>query len=266
MSDTGFFLLPTNKLYKKENTRRLKNFPAGYVGNFYRNLADNINTDSDFYSRIAADTDIPKEDVQKYLLATSDFAKSIHTDINHYVTRDRINDANFRQKLGPISKNILRRQNPFELVFEDISTFDAENLIVGSLLREIDIKKNQSDSDFIRSLLSHPGKEFENQKRLDKLKGTSNVFDNNNNNNNNNAGAGGNTGGTNLNLDNYGLNQPPPSLPRIEDFIDNGGAPPPPQPPSAPINQNLFNATNPLSTPKTEFNVETKNPFILPTI
>ena len=267
MSDTGFFLLPTNKLYKKENTRRLKNFPAGYVGNFYRNLADNINTDSDFYSRIAADTDIPKEDVQKYLLATSDFAKSIHTDINHYVTRDRINDANFRQKLGPISKNILRRQNPFELVFEDISTFDAENLIVGSLLREIDIKKNQSDSDFIRSLLSHPGKEFENQKRLDKLKGTSNVFDNNNNNNNNNnAGAGGNTGGTNLNLDNYGLNQPPPSLPRIEDFIDNGGAPPPPQPPSAPMNQNLFNATNLLSTPKTEFNVETKNPFILPTI
>ena len=137
-----FFLLPTNKLYKKENTRRLKNFPAGYVGNFYRNLADNINTDSDFYSRIAADTDIPKEDVQKYLLATSDFSKSIQTDINHHVTRDRINDVSFRQKLDLISKNILRRQNPLELVFEDISRFDAESPIVGSLLREIDIKKN----------------------------------------------------------------------------------------------------------------------------
>ena len=73
-------------------------------------------------------------------------------------------------------------------------------------------------------------------------------------------------GGTNLNLDNYGLNQPPPSLPRIEDFKDNGGAPPPPQPPSAPNNQNLFNASNLLSTPKTGFNVETKNPFVLPTI
>ena len=44
--------------------------------------------------------------------------------------------------MDPISKNILRRQNPIELVFEDISTFDAENPIVGSLLREIDIKKN----------------------------------------------------------------------------------------------------------------------------
>ena len=141
MSESGFYLLPTNKLYKKENTRQLKNFPAGYVGSFYRNLADNVDNGSDFFSRITADADIPREDVQKYILATSDFAKSIQTDINHYVTRDRINDASFRQRLDPISKNILRRQNPLELVFEDISTFDAKNPIVGSLLREIDIKK-----------------------------------------------------------------------------------------------------------------------------
>ena len=141
MSESGFYLLPTNKLYKKENTIQLKNFPAGYVGNFYRNLADNIDNGSDFFSRITADANIPREDVQKYILATSDFPKSIQTDINHYVTRDRINDESFRQRLDPISKNILRRQNPRELVFEDISTFDAENPIAGSLLREIDIKK-----------------------------------------------------------------------------------------------------------------------------
>ena len=99
MSDRGFYLLPTNKLYKKEKTERLKNFPAGYVSSFYRSLADNIDNfvGSDFYSRIAADSEIPKEDVQKYILATSDFAKSTQTDINHYVTRDRINDASFRQ-------------------------------------------------------------------------------------------------------------------------------------------------------------------------
>ena len=109
MSDTGFFLLPTNKLYKKENTKRLKTFLAGYVGSFYRNLADHVDISSDFYSNIANDTNIPKEDVQKYLLATSDFAKSMQTDINYYVTKDRINDASFRQKLDPISKNILRR-------------------------------------------------------------------------------------------------------------------------------------------------------------
>ena len=147
MPNSGFYLLPRNKLYKKGNTRRLKDFPAGYVGNFYRNLADNIDNlaGSDFYSRIAADADLPREDVQKYILATSDFAKSIQTDINLYVRRDRINDASFRQKLDPISKNILRRQNPLELVFEDISTFDAENPIVGSLLEKL-ISKESSQT------------------------------------------------------------------------------------------------------------------------
>ena len=108
MYESDFYLLPTNKLYQKEKTFQLKNFPAGYVGSFCRNLSDNVDNflGSDFYSRITADADIPKEDVQKYILATSDFAKSIQTDINHYVTRDRINDASFRQKLDPISKNI----------------------------------------------------------------------------------------------------------------------------------------------------------------
>ena len=120
MSDSVFLLLPTNKLYKKENTKRLKNFPARYVEGFYRNLAENVHNfiGSDFYSRITADVGIPREDVQKYILATSDFAKSIQTDINHHVTRDRINDANFRQKLDPISKSILRRQNPLKLLLK----------------------------------------------------------------------------------------------------------------------------------------------------
>ena len=133
-------------------------------------MADYVDTSSDFFAQISNDAKIPREDVQKYLLATPNFAKSIQTDINHYVTRDRINNASFRQKLDPISKNILRRQNPLELVLEDISTFDAENPIVGSLFKEIDIKKKQSDSDFIKSLPSHPDKEFEIRKRLDNLK------------------------------------------------------------------------------------------------
>ena len=154
------------------------------MGSFYQFLADNINTSSDFYSRIVADADITKEDVQKYILATSDFAKSIQTDINHYVTRDRINDVSFRQKLDPISKNIL------ELVFEDISKFDAENPISGSLLREIDVNKKQSDSDFIKSLPNHPGKKVRIQKKLNRLRGET-FFSNNNKNNNTPGDAAG---------------------------------------------------------------------------
>ena len=99
-----------------------KTIQKGLKKAFYRNLADKVDTflRSDFYGRIASDADIPSEDVQKYNLATSDFVKGMQTDINHYVTRDGSNNASFRQKLDPIIKNILRRQNPLELVFEDI--------------------------------------------------------------------------------------------------------------------------------------------------
>ena len=107
MFEIGFYLLPTGKLHKKTKKSRLKNLPAGYVGSFYRNLADDNDNflGFDFYERIANDSNVPSEDVQKYILATSDFAKGMQTDINHYVTRDGINNASFQQKLDPISKN-----------------------------------------------------------------------------------------------------------------------------------------------------------------
>ena len=90
-----FFSLPTGKLHKKEKPKKLEYFHAGYVGNLYRNFADNVNKflGAEFYGRIANDANLLSEDVQNYILATSDFAKGIQNDINHYVTRDRINDA-----------------------------------------------------------------------------------------------------------------------------------------------------------------------------
>ena len=84
-----------------------------------------------------------RSSIRRCLLATSDFSKSIEDNINYYVTRDKINNASFRQKLDPIAKNILGTQNSLELVFQDISTFDAGNVIVGSLLRELDIGKKR---------------------------------------------------------------------------------------------------------------------------
>ena len=71
-------------------------------------------------------------------------------DINHYVTRDRLNNASFRQWLDLISKNIFKRQNPLELVFKDISTFDAQNPIVGSFLQELDIRRKDIASDLVK--------------------------------------------------------------------------------------------------------------------
>lgn len=83
--------------------------------------------------------------MQNYLLAESDFSKAMQDDINYCVTRDTINNASFRQKLDSIAKNILKRQNPLKLVFQEISTFDAKSPIVGLLLRELDVGKKDSE-------------------------------------------------------------------------------------------------------------------------
>ena len=51
----SFISLRTSKLHKKTETKKLKYFLAGYLGRFYRNLADNVDSSlgSDFYGRIA---------------------------------------------------------------------------------------------------------------------------------------------------------------------------------------------------------------------
>ena len=185
MSEMGFYSLPTVKLNKKSKASRLTNFPTSYVGNFYRNLVDNVDNvlGSDFYGRIASDYNIPTEDVQKYILATCEFAKGMQNDINHYVTRDRINTASFRRKLYSVSKNILRQQNPLELLFENISTFDAENLIAGSLLRERDVGKKVLASDLMKNAPAPPGKDYATQNRLNRLRDVQEPTNNNNNNN-----------------------------------------------------------------------------------
>ena len=98
------FFTENFKLHRKTETKKLTNLPACYVGRFYQNLAINVDraVNSDFDGRNTNYT----EDVQKYLLATRDFAKGMQDDINLYVTHDRLNNASFRQKLDPISRNI----------------------------------------------------------------------------------------------------------------------------------------------------------------
>ena len=105
------------------------------------------------------------------------------------------------------------------------------------------LKKKQTDSGFIKSFPSHPGKEFEIKKRLDKLRG---LYENDNiYNNNNNKKV------------NFGPGGEPPSLPNIEDFLDGRPRPPQPPPPPPPsINGNLFNTSNAFIPPPTaDFNI-----------
>ena len=156
-----------------------------YVGRFYRNIAQNVNSavGPEFYDRTAADATIQAEDVQNYLLAISDFGKGMQDDINLYVTPNRLNNARFRQKLHSIANNIFRRQNPLRLMFKDISTFDAQNPIAGSLLKELNLRKKDRESTLIKKAFSTADVKI--QSRLNALKSNLTFYNLTNNNSNN---------------------------------------------------------------------------------
>lgn len=84
--------------------------------------------------------------------------------INLYVTCDRLNNGSFRQKLDSIEKNIFCKRNPLELLFKDISTFDAQNGIVGLLLKQLDLDERDLASTLIKKAPSTV--EIEIQSRL----------------------------------------------------------------------------------------------------
>ena len=80
-----------------------------------------------------------------------------------------------------MAKNIFLQQNPLELRFEHISTFDAQNPVVGSWLWELDIGKKDVASKFIKKA-PRPCTGLDLQNRLEALQEDNNKFNNNNNN------------------------------------------------------------------------------------
>ena len=120
----------------KTETKKLYNLPSDFEKTFYRVWIDGIDfsLDTDFQGNIVSQA--PIEDVKIFLLATSEFGEENQAEIDLYVTNDRLGEASDRLKLDPMSKSIIRNQNPVMLVFKDIflRTFDVRNLKIGSLL------------------------------------------------------------------------------------------------------------------------------------
>lgn len=131
--NNAYISLPHAKLHENKETKNLNNLPSDFdFFFFYRDWLDGIDFSdlTNFQQKVVSET--PWEDVKNFLIATSQFGEEIQGEIDLYVTNNRLNEASFRRKLDPIAKNIIRNQNPLELVFQDISTFDAQNPVKSS--------------------------------------------------------------------------------------------------------------------------------------
>ena len=87
--------------------------------------------------------------MKKVLLGTSNYAQEIKSHVDLYVTRGKHNEASSRRKLDPIEKNVWGTGNLLAFFFKGVSNFDAQNPVIGSLLREINLEKKKITSDLI---------------------------------------------------------------------------------------------------------------------
>ena len=152
----SYYSLPRVILNENKETKKLNNLSSNYSCLFYKQQARDL--DEDIHSLVAqqivAEGGQPlTDDVQNFLLGTSEYANDIQSDIDLFVTRGRFNEASARHKLNPFVKSVLRTENPLAFLFKDVVTFDSQNPIIGSLLREFDLAKKGKNSDLIKKQL-----------------------------------------------------------------------------------------------------------------
>ena len=150
----GSIYLPCAKIHKKDPTKKLNNLPTNFVESFYKDWLGGIDfsEDTDFQQSIVNKT--PSEDVKKFLLTTSDFGNEIQRELNLYRMDGKLNSAIFRRKLDPISKNVFRNESPIEFLFKNLKHFDAQNPVIGNLIKEIDIGKKKDLSKILKGAAS----------------------------------------------------------------------------------------------------------------
>ena len=83
-------------------------------------------------------------------MTTSDFGNEIQGELNLYRMDGTLNSAIFRRKLDPISKNVIRNESPIEFLFKNLKHFDAQNPVIGNLIKEIDIGKKKDLSKILK--------------------------------------------------------------------------------------------------------------------
>ena len=101
-----------------------------------------------------------KETLQKYLLGTGILESCIQDSLDITADDDgKLSNAAVRREFDLKIPNVMKKLNPVEYIFKDISKFDIQNLIVGDTSKQT----QKVDLDNLPSI-----KDIEMRERLDK--------------------------------------------------------------------------------------------------
>ena len=110
-----------------------------------------------------------RDDLKKWLLATSDYGNEIQEDLNAIVGyNEKFNNAIVRHALDRKDETIFRNPNPINVTFHDMNKFDLVNPVIGKLASQVRASK-LTDYELTKKLLEQ-GEIDKLQLRLDALK------------------------------------------------------------------------------------------------
>ena len=82
-----------------------------------------------------------REDLQKYLLAREEFNNTIQESLQLAVSHDKLNDEaavrHVSERDDPIYNYFRKNDNPLDVVYKQQAKFDVQNLVIESLLKQI---------------------------------------------------------------------------------------------------------------------------------
>ena len=120
----------------KKKKKQKKNLPSNFVESFFKDFLDDIDFShfNDFQQQRRC---------KQFSISNQQFSEEIQGELDLYVTNNRLNEVSFRRRFGPISKNSIRNKNRIELLFKDVKLNDAQNPVIGSLIKVVDVSKKK---------------------------------------------------------------------------------------------------------------------------
>ena len=155
-----------------ENKKQVQfNLPNNYEESFYFEKAPYLTNPTPAVENKLINLIKNRDDLKKWLLATSDYGHEIQEDLNAVVGYDeKFNNAIVRHALDLKDEAIFRHPNPnpINVTFYDMKKFDQVNPVIGKLTAQV--KASKLTEKEINDKLLKNWEADELQLRLDKLK------------------------------------------------------------------------------------------------
>ena len=147
--------------YVKNNKQVQFNLPSDYEESQYYKEVPHITNESPAVKNNLLNLLRNREDLKKWLLATSDYGNEIQEDLNAIVGYDeKSNDAILRHSLDLKDEATFRNLNPINVTFHDMKKFDLVNPVIGKVATQVRASK-LTDYQLTKKIL--------NQEEIEKL-------------------------------------------------------------------------------------------------